>query len=99
MERTPLVSLKAALQSDCLCLNALVAGAATEAVVVGRFGFIGRWNRAQHRGSLQGFLLCFLGGRHADDVVVGACLEASGETLEQAGRRCSGVCSEVPLEV
>lgn len=70
--------------------------ATTEAVVVGRFGFIGRWNGAQHRGSLQGFLLAFLGGRHADDVVVGPCLGAGGET---ASRRSSGACAEVPLEV
>lgn len=74
---------------------ALVAGVPTKAVVVGRFGFIGRWDRAEHPGSLQGFFLRVLGRWHSDDVVVRACLQ------EKVVRRTGHLCcvAEVPLEV
>lgn len=66
--------------------NALMAGVPTEAVVVGWFGFIGRWNRAQNRGSLQGLFLRLLGGWNPDDVVVRAWTQEQAVNRQQVRR-------------
>lgn len=55
----------------------------TEAVVVGWFGLVPWGNGAQHCGSFQGILSCFLGRRHSDDVVVRSCQHIYNKFLAQ----------------
>lgn len=83
------------LKPSCSSLSGLTADMPTKAVVVGWFGFIRRWNRAQHRGSLQGFFLRSLGRWHTDDVVVRACLQ---KNIVRHTERLWRV-AEIPLEV